>query len=654
MEELEKSKGMETDHDDPNLSQDIHSKLSDLVKAATPDELKTDMAGKFHYISSIEKKCYLSGKAGGFGTSNQLRNTEHYTTGESPAKILQGRNLRMRLDQIKPERAARVGEHQAQTESRARGSRRQLSPGDPVWYRDYRSNDKWLAGQVSEKLGKTLDISSKYLSQNAVDEVERGPAFDILIKKLESEGSQEFTPQFDPLRTNFVVAYVLKSAPGLSSITPDPETAPVFKKALHAVADSVCPQNLKQDMEEVIGRCANYLSAFIRDREKALQIVINAMKKSPTKDLAKRGTYTMDYGYGAMETETAPTIVPYLPIKDIADEMKGKLHKDTETETPANLKVAVKSAVTDVSKHLSQGTAIRSKAAGARYPLNLLSAVMKSTGDKKLYKQKNYTETYADGGTELQYAGKLEADPKAQDLQIEIDTELRKGVPVKIAPTIAESMGVTMEDASKHLAKSGMAKAEAVEHLIKVMKEEGDAPLGKLQGYDQSYKDGARRIQNADSLYNDKVDKGAYENVHGKLKALVEKKPDETTAKVMPRVVDEASQYLAAPLPETDADKRKVLGDLMSRKEGEILTQEGDYKISFTQGGKEIQKAPIGVTTAQDEGKKKQIKDQITTAIPNKELKDLLNTPADEGAAYLSDEIKGVGKYCFLTVLCLS
>ncbi|XP_047985197.1 uncharacterized protein LOC125225496 isoform X3 [Leguminivora glycinivorella] len=532
---LEKSRGMETDHDDPNLSQEVHAKLTDLVKAATPDELKTDMA-------------------------------------------------------------------------------------------------------------ETLDISSKYLSQNAVDEVERGPAFDILIKKLEAEGSQEFTPQYDVLKTNFIAAYVLKSAPGLCSITPDPETAPVFVKALHAVADSACPPNLKQDMDEVIGRCANYLSAFIRDREKALQIVINAMKKTPTKDLAKRGTYTMNYGYGAMETETAPTIVPYLPIKDIADEMKVKLHKETETETPANLKVAVKSAVADVSKHLSQGTAIRSQAAGPRYGLNLLSAVMKSAGDKKLYKQKNYTETYADGGTELQYAGKLEADPKAQDLQIEIDSELHKGVPVKIAPTIADSMGTTMEDASKHLAKSGMEKAEAVEHLIKVMKEEGDATLGTLQGYEQSYKDGARRIQNADSLANDKVDKAAYETVHGKLKNLVEKKPAEVAAKAMPKVVDEASQFLAAPLPETEADKRKVLGDLMARKESDILTQEGDYKLTFTQGGKEIQKAPVGVTTAQDPGKKKQIEDQISTAIPNKELKDLLHNPAEEGAAYLADEVKGIGE----------
>ncbi|XP_063395635.1 uncharacterized protein LOC134680433 [Cydia fagiglandana] len=193
-------------------------------------------------------------------------------------------------------------------------------------------------------------------------------------------------------------------------------------------------------MAEVVARCANYLSAFIRDREKALQIVIDAMKKNPTKELAKRGPYSMDYGYGAMETETAPTIVPYLPIKDIADEMKGKLNKDTENVTPANLKVAVKSAVGDVSKHLSQGTALRSKAAGERYPQNLLSEVMKSAGDKTLYKHKNYTDTYAGGGTELQYAGKLQADPNAKDLQIEIDAELRRGVPDKIAPTISKSL----------------------------------------------------------------------------------------------------------------------------------------------------------------------------------------------------------------------
>ncbi|XP_047520687.1 uncharacterized protein K02A2.6-like isoform X2 [Pieris napi] len=83
------------------------------------------------------------------------RNTEHYTTGESPAKILLGRDLRMRLDALKPSRETRVQSHQARSEEFAGGARRQLTPGDPVWYRDYRSRDKWLAGQLTDRLGTT-------------------------------------------------------------------------------------------------------------------------------------------------------------------------------------------------------------------------------------------------------------------------------------------------------------------------------------------------------------------------------------------------------------------------------------------------------------------------------------------------------------------
>lgn len=43
-------------------------------------------------------------------------NTEHSTTGDSPANILQGRNLRMRLDNLKPDRDSRVAARQERTE----------------------------------------------------------------------------------------------------------------------------------------------------------------------------------------------------------------------------------------------------------------------------------------------------------------------------------------------------------------------------------------------------------------------------------------------------------------------------------------------------------------------------------------------------------
>lgn len=84
------------------------------------------------------------------------RNTEHYTTGNSPAKILLGRNLRMRLDRLKPDRSRRIFEKRVMSDSETGPARqRQLVEGDEVWCRDFRSNDKWVQGAVSKKLGNT-------------------------------------------------------------------------------------------------------------------------------------------------------------------------------------------------------------------------------------------------------------------------------------------------------------------------------------------------------------------------------------------------------------------------------------------------------------------------------------------------------------------
>lgn len=91
------------------------------------------------------------------------RNTEHYTTGESPAKILLGRKLRMRLDVLKPDREARVQSQQAQIENTLGGAHRQMAPDDAVWYRNYRGPKKWVAGRVKSKLGSSdYTITSEF------------------------------------------------------------------------------------------------------------------------------------------------------------------------------------------------------------------------------------------------------------------------------------------------------------------------------------------------------------------------------------------------------------------------------------------------------------------------------------------------------------
>lgn len=84
------------------------------------------------------------------------RNTVHYATGETPAKLLQGRTLRSRLDCLKPERTARALEHQARIMRQARGVQRQLQVGQSVWYRKFgASNIKWVPGSIVECLGDT-------------------------------------------------------------------------------------------------------------------------------------------------------------------------------------------------------------------------------------------------------------------------------------------------------------------------------------------------------------------------------------------------------------------------------------------------------------------------------------------------------------------
>ncbi|XP_049886596.1 uncharacterized protein K02A2.6-like isoform X1 [Pectinophora gossypiella] len=86
------------------------------------------------------------------------RNTEHISTGESPAKLLQGRALRMRLDKIKPDRLERVSERQLRLQNQgdteaAVSRQQQLDQDGSVWCRDYRSRDKWVPGKITEKLG---------------------------------------------------------------------------------------------------------------------------------------------------------------------------------------------------------------------------------------------------------------------------------------------------------------------------------------------------------------------------------------------------------------------------------------------------------------------------------------------------------------------
>ncbi|XP_013147927.1 PREDICTED: uncharacterized protein K02A2.6-like [Papilio polytes] len=94
------------------------------------------------------------------------RNVEHCTTGESPALLLLGRQIRTRLDAVRPDREGHVRRAQQRQQDAAGGASRTLDNADDVWYRQYLKGEKWLPGQVVQVLG-----SSNYKVRNNDGEI---------------------------------------------------------------------------------------------------------------------------------------------------------------------------------------------------------------------------------------------------------------------------------------------------------------------------------------------------------------------------------------------------------------------------------------------------------------------------------------------------
>ena len=85
----------------------------------------------------------------------QYRITPHTTTGLSPAEMLLGRNLRSRLDLLKPNLEQKVAEKQRRQQfDHDRHSRvRQFSDGEKVFVRNQGRGETWLPGHIIESSG---------------------------------------------------------------------------------------------------------------------------------------------------------------------------------------------------------------------------------------------------------------------------------------------------------------------------------------------------------------------------------------------------------------------------------------------------------------------------------------------------------------------
>ncbi|XP_061706699.1 uncharacterized protein K02A2.6-like isoform X1 [Cydia pomonella] len=83
------------------------------------------------------------------------RNTPHCTTGESPAMLMIGRQVRTQLDVLRPDCEDKVRKAQRKQANTRLGPNRVLQSGDNVWIRQYQGDTKWVPGRITQKTGTT-------------------------------------------------------------------------------------------------------------------------------------------------------------------------------------------------------------------------------------------------------------------------------------------------------------------------------------------------------------------------------------------------------------------------------------------------------------------------------------------------------------------
>ena len=90
----------------------------------------------------------------------KYRTTPHPSTGETPSKLMFGREIKTRLHKLHPDE---VEKPKQQTSAKAHT--RELEPDDRVWIRNYRGKPKWIAGKV---IAKTGPVSYKVKAQGQI------------------------------------------------------------------------------------------------------------------------------------------------------------------------------------------------------------------------------------------------------------------------------------------------------------------------------------------------------------------------------------------------------------------------------------------------------------------------------------------------------
>ncbi|RVE51289.1 hypothetical protein evm_004093 [Chilo suppressalis] len=120
------------------------------------------------------------------------RNVEHAATGESPARLLIGRQIRTRLDSLKPDIENKVIQAQQRQKDDSGGVNRSMDLNEDVWYRQFLKGEKWVPGRIIDRIGpsnfKVLGRDGETRHRH-IDQLRRRPSRFSLASATPSVGT---------------------------------------------------------------------------------------------------------------------------------------------------------------------------------------------------------------------------------------------------------------------------------------------------------------------------------------------------------------------------------------------------------------------------------------------------------------------------------
>ncbi|XP_048489206.1 uncharacterized protein LOC105395100 [Plutella xylostella] len=448
---------------------------------------------------------------------------------------------------------------------------------------------------LQNAMNSVVDKAAKFLAEHMDSKKHRTEAFLRLIQAMKAQDPEKVLFQKNGVNKTYVSSgEELDQAKRLSVSQFDAETAEgVHKNLTELMIDT--PDHMKQDMAEAIDAASKYLTRTDEEDMEAFRILIAAMKKRGSEQLATRGHYTLAYGEGAKELEEAPSLQASRFYKDVKEGIEDKLNAAVKPTTPAALQTNMDQTVEKSSKYLAQHME-ENKHKGPAFK-KLVETMKAQAPERVLFQKEQADTTYVEGGQDLESARRLSVAVALPELQQHVQRELEVLMKDLTPKDMAEEMAVAVQAGSRYLARVDEEGAgggtDVFKILVAAMTKRGYDELATRGKYSMTYQDAADILVDASPNLKStsKFDEDVKKLIQNKLHETVKPTTPAALQADMNELVDISSKYLAQHAEDNKHRSKafeKLVQTLKAQDPAHVLFQKDNVQKTYVRAGHEL------------------------------------------------------------------